>query len=189
MTNNPYSQLEKGSLLIASPDTPKGVYHRSVVLICEYTTAGSFGLVINKPFTVDLPQELQSIQEISNDKVNLRLGGSMQTNQMMLLHTSSQQSDHTLNIIEDIHLGGDLPFLQECILSDTCPNIYLFFGFTGWTTGELEKEFMSDLWYTYPATKSLIFETPPEKLWQTVLKEMGGKYASIAMIPEDPSLN
>ena len=34
-----------------------------------------------------------------------------------------------------------------------------------------------------------IFDIPPEKLWQTILREMGGKYATLSMIPEDLSLN
>lgn len=189
MKNNQITDLNRGTLLIASPDTPKGFYHRSVLLICEYTTGGSFGLVLNKPFDYELPQEIKSLEEMGANKLNLRLGGSMQSNQMMLLHESKDSAEHTLKIIEDVHLGGDLPFLQERLASSTSPNIYLFFGYTGWVAGELEKEYLSGLWYLYPASKSLIFQTPPEKLWQTVLLQMGGKYASIAMIPEDLSLN
>ncbi|NGX48150.1 MAG: hypothetical protein K1000chlam3_01540, partial [Chlamydiae bacterium] len=45
----PYSELSKGSFLIASPEIDAGIYFRSVVLICEHTPSGSFGLIINKP--------------------------------------------------------------------------------------------------------------------------------------------
>lgn len=189
MTDKRLTDLHRGTLLIASPDTPQGFYHRSVLLVCEYTPGGSFGLVLNKPFSFEVPQEIKSLEEVANSKMQLRLGGSMQSNQMMLLHESKDCAEHTLQIIEDVHLGGDLPFLQEKLTSDNCPNIFLFFGYTGWVAGELEKEYLSGLWYLHPATKSLIFQTPPEKLWQTVLLQMGGKYSSIAMIPEDLSLN
>jgi putative transcriptional regulator len=40
-----------------------------------------------------------------------------------------------------------------------------------------------------PGSKKYIFDTPTDKIWQTVLKDMGGKYASLSMIPEDLSLN
>lgn len=183
------ADLNRGTLLVASPDTQKGFYHRSVLLVCEYTPNGSFGLVLNKPFTFELPQEIKNLEEMGSSKLNMRLGGSMQANQMMLLHESKEPGEHTLKIIEDVHLGGDLPFLQERLSSANCGNIFLFFGYTGWVAGELEKEYLSGLWYLYPASKTLIFQTPPEKLWQTTLQQMGGKYASISMIPEDLTLN
>ncbi len=185
----PHCHLEKGSLLIASPDVDEDLYFKSVILICEHTPAGSFGLILNKPVSVDLPQEILPIESIAHPKVQLRLGGKSQQNQMMLLHTSEQNSDQTLNITKGIYLGGDLQFLQESMASETCPELLLCFGYTGWSTGELEKEFMKGLWYLHPADKEILFQLPPEKMWQSILKKMGGKYASIAMIPDDLNLN
>ncbi len=183
------ARLEKGTFLIASPDAEEDIYFKSVVLICEHTPAGSFGLIVNKPVSVDLPPEILPISNVQHPKVQLRLGGKSQQNQMMLLHSSKQNTDQTLNIVPDVFLGGDLQFLQESIASETCPELLLCFGYTGWSTGELDKEFLKGLWYLYPASKELLFETPPEKMWQSILKKMGGKYASFAMIPDDLSLN
>ena len=185
----PHSHLQKGTLLLASPDVDEDLYFKSVVLICEHTPAGSFGLIINKPVSVELPPEVLPIGDISHPKVQLRLGGKSQQSQMMLLHTSEQNSDQTLNVTDEIFLGGDLQFLQESMAHEHCPDLLLCFGYTGWTTGELEKEFMKGLWYLHPASKDILFETPPEKMWQLILKKMGGKYASIAMIPDDLNLN
>lgn len=189
MTKKPYSTLSQGTLLVASPDTEPGLYSRSVVLVCEHTKAGSFGLVINKPFKVEMPEDILSSEDLNNPKVGLRLGGKLQQNQMMLLHNCKSTSTQTLNVCEDIYLGGDLNFLQESLANDVCEHLFLCFGYTGWTIGELEKEFLSGLWYLYPGSKDLVFNTPPEKLWQTILRNMGGKYAAMSMIPEDLSLN
>ena len=109
--------------------------------------------------------------------------------QMMLLHTSPQNSDQTLKIVDGVYLGGDLPFLQDVLNKEPLPNILLCFGYMGWQSGELEKEFMSGLWYLHKGDKSLLFDTPPEKIWSSTLKEMGGKYSSLSLIPEDLNLN
>lgn len=186
---SPPNRLEKGTLLLASPDVEEELYFKSVILICEHTPAGSFGLIVNKPVTVEIPPEILPIGEIQHPKVHLRLGGKSQQNQMMLLHTSKQNIDQTLNVAPEIYLGGDLQFLQESIGSEACPDLLLCFGYTGWTTGELEKEFMKGLWFVHPASKELLFDTPAEKMWQLILKKMGGKYASLAMIPDDLTLN
>lgn len=189
MNEKKYTKLEKGSFLIASPETSDKLYERSVVLICEHTPAGSFGLMLNKPFALDLPPDMMGLEELANPHVQLRVGGKMQQTQMMLLHGSNSQSCQTLQILDEVFLGGDLGFLQEMLAQSSPPPILLCLGYTGWVSGELEKEFMQGLWFVTPGTKEHVFKTPPKDLWQTLLKNMGGKYASIAAIPEDLTLN
>ena len=113
----------------------------------------------------------------------------MQTNQMMLLHTSTKIAQQTIEISPRIFLGGDLQFLQESITDEKGPDLYLCFGYSGWGAGQLEREFLDGHWFLHPSTPELLFSSLPEKMWQTILREMGGKYASLSMIPEDLSLN
>ena len=107
----PYSQLAKGSLLIASPDIDAGIYFRGVIIICEHSPSGSFGLIINKPLEIELPEELINVKEFVNPNVQIRTGGPIQPNQMMLLHASERIPDQTLKLCEGVFLGGDLPEL------------------------------------------------------------------------------
>ncbi|HEY2811298.1 MAG TPA: YqgE/AlgH family protein [Rhabdochlamydiaceae bacterium] len=185
----PYSHLTKGSLLIASPEIDAGIYFRSVLLICEHSPGGSFGLIINKPLEIELPEELINIKQSVNPNVQIRAGGPIQPNQMMLLHALERIPDQTLKLCEGVFLGGDLQFLQEAVADANGPAIRLCFGYCGWGAGQLEREFLSGGWFLHPASAQHIFVIPPEKLWQTILREMGGKYATLSMIPEDLSLN
>ncbi|MBI3236512.1 MAG: YqgE/AlgH family protein [Chlamydiales bacterium] len=189
MEQAPYSHLSKGSLLIASPDIDAGIYFRSVVVVCEHSTAGSFGLIINKSLDMELPEEIFSTKEIQNPHIEIRMGGPIQPNQMMLLHNSEMIPDQTLTLCDGVHLGGDLQFLQEAMLDSKGPCIRICFGYAGWGASQLEKEFLSGGWFLHPGSAKYIFETPPEKIWQTLLRDMGGKYATLSMIPDDLSLN
>ncbi len=185
----PYSQLTKGSLLIAAPEIDEGIYFRSVLIICEHSPGGSFGLILNKGIDVELPEELINLKNVTNPRIHVRAGGAIQPNQMMLLHSSDSPPDQTLKLTEGVYLGGDLNFLQEAMHNQEGPHVLLCFGYSGWGAGQLEREFLSGLWYLHKASPHLVFEVPPEQLWQTVLREMGGKYASLSSIPEDLSLN
>lgn len=185
----PYSQIQKGTFLIATPDIEIGFFFRGVILVCEHTANGSFGLLINRTLDLELPEEIVNLNQLANPHVGVRAGGPVQTNQMMLLHNSDQIQNQTLKICEEVYLGGDLQFLQDSLLDQNGPLIHLCFGYTGWGAGQLEREFLDGHWFLYPASGKHIFYTPPEKLWQTLLREMGGKYATLSMIPEDLSLN
>lgn len=185
----PYSQLTKGTFLIASPEIDMGIYFRSVILLCEHTSSGSFGLILNKPLEIELPEDLLNLKTTANPHLEIRAGGPIQPNQMMLLHSSNALADQALTICEGVYLGGDLQFLQEAAADANGPYLRLCFGYTGWNPGQLERDFLSGNWFIHPASAKHVFETAPEKLWQSILREMGGKYATLSMIPEDLSLN
>ncbi len=189
METPPYSHLTKGAFLIASPDFEAGIYFRSVVILCEHSAAGSFGLIINKALEMELPEEFLNVKEFNNPNVQIRAGGPIQPNQMMLLHSSDKIPDQTLKLCEGVFLGGDLQFLQETLLNAEGSAVRLCFGYCGWGAGQLEREFLSGSWFLHPASSTHIFNTAPDKVWQTILREMGGKYATLSMIPEDLSLN
>ena len=180
--------LSKGMLLVASPEL-QGLYYRAVVLICEYSSTGSFGLLINKTLDVDLPEEIINMKSLANPNIEIRAGGPIQPNQMMLLHSSDKMGEQTLEVCKGVYLGGDIQFLQEAIGDASGPSIRLCFGYTGWGPATLEREVYAGAWFLHPGDKKYIFDIPSDKVWQTVLKDMGGKYASLAMIPEDLSLN
>lgn len=185
----PYAHLDKGTFLIATPEIDSGLFARAVLLLCEHTPNGSFGLVINKTIDLELPEELVNFEHMNNPRVGIRVGGVAQTNQMLILHSSKSEEEHSVEICSGVYLGGDLPFLQASLSTAEGPAIRLCFGYCGWGSGQLEREFLDGKWFLTPASAHHIFETSPEKLWQTLLREMGGKYATLSMIPEDLSLN
>jgi len=185
----PYSHLDRGTLLIASPDIDSGLLFRSIILLCDHSPAGSFGLVINKPLSMELPQEVLKLEEMTNPNLELRIGGVIQQNQLMLLHGFNEAQEHSIKLCDGVYLGGDLLFLQQLATDPSTPPIRLCFGYSGWGPGQLEREFLGGNWLLHPASKKLVFETPPEEVWQIALRDMGGKFASLSMIPEDLSLN
>ena len=189
MEELPPAQIEKGTFLIASPEIETGMFFRGVILLCEHNASGSFGLLINKPLDLEPPEDVLNLSNVSNPHVQIRAGGPVQTNQMMILHTHDESEHQTLNICDEVYLGGDLQFLQEMTQDENGPNIHLCFGYSGWQAGQLEREFLDGSWYLHAASRRLIFNVPPEKLWRTLLREMGGKYATLSMIPDDLSVN
>lgn len=188
MERNPYSQLKKGSILIASPEIDPPLFARSVILLCEHSQAGSFGLILNKPLTVDMPEEILDLNHMTNPSIFVRAGGPIQTNQMMLLHDKADLGS-TLKVCENVFLGGDLEFLQEAIAASDGPSVMLCFGYAGWGPGMLEREYLGGAWILSSGSHEYIFKTAPEKLWRQVLRDKGGKYTGLSLIPDDLDLN
>jgi len=189
MQRIPYSDLKKGTFLVASPEIYDGIFFRSVVLLCDHSPVGSFGIIINKSLEIEVPEEMLNMEELTNAHIALRAGGPNQPNQVMLLHSCEQESESNLPVCDGVYLGGDMECLQEMTSAAETPSILLCLGYSGWGAGLLEREFLSGAWFLHPASKEHVFETPPDKMWQTLLREMGGKYKTLSMIPENLELN
>ncbi len=68
--------------------------------------------------------------------------------------------------------------------------VKMFAGYAGWSPGQLESEMKRKSWLTFPASLELVFETPPDQLWQKILKSKGGwKNKLLSQMPDDLSLN
>ena len=188
--NTPFrSPICKGSLLIANPEVESDLYSKSVVLVCEHNASGSFGLIINKPLSLEIPAEIINTDMLENPNLLIQTGGPIQIGQMMLLHSSNTIPDQTLEICPGVFLGGNLEFLQEAIKDPSTPHVRLCFGYSGWAAGHLDKELLEGHWFIHKAKASHIFSPSPKNLWHSILNEMGGKYEDISKIPDDPSLN
>ena len=78
--------------LIAMPGLEGGIFHRSVVYVCEHSAAGALGIVVNKPSELSMAELFEMValpmpREDLADCSVLR-GGPVQTERGFVLHNS-----------------------------------------------------------------------------------------------------
>jgi putative transcriptional regulator len=178
----------KGMLLIAEPFLDDANFERSIVLLCEHNREGAFGFILNKPTNFQV-QEV--IDDIVYEDIPLYLGGPVEQNTLHFIHRVGDKIDGAVKISEGIYWGGN--YEQVCQLINSglikTTDIRFFLGYSGWSAGQLEQEMQENTWITNEANVELLFETPPQELWRTILKNMGGKYKVMSNYPIDPRLN
>jgi putative transcriptional regulator len=67
--------------------------------------------------------------------------------------------------------------------------IRFYIGYSGWSSGQLEKEMNEKTWLTVNATRSLVFHDNAAEIWKDSLKHLGGDYEIMINFPIDPQLN
>jgi len=179
----------KGKLLLDGGALQGSFFHRTVLLICDHNAEGAFGLVLNRSagnkvgevLVADLPDMLRESP--------LFLGGPVQPTALSFLHADNFIPD--ANVFPNLSLGHSLDELVEIGESFSLEKkVKMFAGYAGWSPGQLESEMKRKAWLTFPASLDLVFETPPEQLWQKILKSKGGwKNKLLSQLPEDLSLN
>jgi putative transcriptional regulator len=95
------------------------------------------------------------------------------------------------NVFPNLNLGHSLDDLLEVGESfSPVKKVKLFAGYAGWSPGQLEDEMKRKSWLTFPASLELVFDTPPDQLWQKIIKTKGGwRNKLLAQMPDDLSLN
>ena len=178
----------KGQLLLDSGQLGGSFFQRTVVLICQHDAEGAFGLVLNRAsgtaasdvIIADLPDALKHCP--------LYVGGPVQPTALSFLVSDAFLPE--ANVMPNLSLGHSLDSLMEIGESfSATQKIKLFAGYAGWSPGQLEDEMKRKAWLTHPASLELIFDSPPEQLWQAILQLKGWRYKLMAQAPEDPSQN
>ncbi len=179
----------QGQLLLDSGQLGGSFFQRTVVLICQHNPEGAFGLILNRPLgkavgeliIANLPEGLRSSP--------LFLGGPVQPAALSYLHTDQFLPE--AGVLPNLAVGHSLDDLMELGEKfSPAVKVRMFAGYAGWSPGQLEGEMKRKSWLTFPASMDLVFNTPPEKLWQKVLGCKGGwKNKLLSQMPEDLSWN
>ncbi len=182
-------KILKGKLLLDGGELTGSFFHHTVILVCEHSAEGAFGLVLNRSSGSKVGELVVADLPVTLKDSPLFLGGPVQPTALSFLHADNFIPD--ANVFPNLSLGHSLDELVEVGESfSASKKVKMFAGYAGWSPGQLENEMKRKSWLTFPASLELVFETPPDQLWQKILRTKGGwKNKLLSQMPDDPSLN
>jgi len=177
-----------GVILVAPPMMHDPNFRRSVVLLCEHTPEGSFGLILNRPLGVHLAEVVRGID---GHEYPIVQGGPVQTDTLHFLHTMGEVVPDAIPVGNGIFWGGDFEMMKLLIETGQVSKSEsrFFLGYSGWSPGQLLEEIDQGGWILSRGNAKAVFEVDPSNLWRSVLRSMGGEYAILSNFPEDPRFN
>jgi putative transcriptional regulator len=182
--------LGKGIFLVAAPSLRDPNFRQTVVLLCEHSTEGALGVVVNRPTAVSLSEALPQIPVLAGRDHVLFSGGPVQPNHVLILCRLTHEPDSSHHVFDGVYLGGDVDVLERVLTgSGSAESFRAFMGYSGWGPGQLEAEMKTGAWITLPADPTVVFEKDPTCVWPDIVRSLGGAYEVYADMPTDPSLN
>ena len=180
---------EKGDLIISEPFLPDPNFERSVILICEHDTNGSFGFVLNQMSTLKFDEVIEDTGGFSDD---LFVGGPVQQDTIHMIHRCPDLIEESQPVSDNIWWGGD--FEKTLFLLNTQQinksDVKFFIGYSGWSEGQLHEEIEAKSWIVYRnPTAEQVFDLDANVLWRSVLTDKGGKFKMFSNYPTDPRMN
>jgi putative transcriptional regulator len=177
----------KGQLLLASPALFDPNFRRAVVLVTEHTEEGAAGLVLNRPSETAVADAVPDLLPLVEDEERVYVGGPVQESSVLVLAEFEDPDEAALLVVDDVgFVPGDGDF---DLLAGATRRVRVFAGYAGWGPGQLEAELEESSWIVGSSPAPELFPEPEDDLWARVLRDKGGVYRVVALMPEDPSVN
>lgn len=168
--------------LIAMPGLQDETFAKSVVYMCEHSTGGALGLVINKPSDIDVKGLFDKVELPLHRQDLLHTpvfqGGPVQTERGFVLHESMMPGleavyASTMTIPGGLEMTTSKDVLEALSTGAGPLKVFVSLGYSAWGEGQLESELLDNSWLTVAADLSVIFDTPVELRYDKALKLLG----------------
>lgn len=174
-----------GQLLVAMPGMLDPNFDHTVTYICEHSSHGALGIVINRPLELDLGEVFSQLSlKTGNPRLRAQpvlQGGPVQVDRGFVLHESKHAWEATTPVSPTICVTTSRDILSDVAAGKGPERIVVALGYSGWGAGQLESELMDNAWLTVPASSALIFDTPYELRWKAAAESIGVDPASLSL--------
>lgn len=173
--------------LIAMPGLQDEAFARSVVYLCEHSSRGALGIVINKPSDINLRHLFDKVDlQLSRDDLATApvfQGGPVQVERGFVLHEAvfkggdaqAQETVYasTMTIPGGLEMTTSKDVLEAISTGAGPKKVLVSLGYSAWGEGQLESELAENSWLTVGADVSVIFDTPVEQRYEKALSLLG----------------
>lgn len=171
-----------GSLLVAHPALRDPNFRRTVILMTTHGPKGAMGVVLNRPLD-------KRLGELGGDfvlgplaNVPLFSGGPVDAEQLILAAWRTQSEGFQLHVGIEPEKAGQL-------LGEEDTQVRAFFGYSGWSAGQLENELKFKTWIVTGAPPDLFSKPGAPILWRQVLSGAGDEWRLLAGEPDELGSN
>lgn len=166
-----------GQFLVAMPNMLDPSFAGSVVYLCEHSSKGAMGLVVNRPTDLSIRSLLQKIDlTVDNDVPDhfpVMFGGPVAGERGFVLHTGNRVWNSSLVVNSEIRLTTSKDILEAVAGGEPPEHWLITLGYAGWSEGQLEEELAQNAWLTVPANLDILFSLPLEERFASAYGLLG----------------
>jgi putative transcriptional regulator len=179
---------KKGRVLIAEPFLPGNYFNRSVIFLVAYSNRGAVGFILNKKVDLAMHDILPGFPAFDGD---VYLGGPVATDSVYFIHKLGKKLPGSIHVLGNLYWGGDFEVLKQQIAAGLIPasDIRFFVGYSGWDSGQLEREIKEDSWLVTDVDEEMVMRDLHQESWAEFVRKAGSRYSVWENFPENPALN
>jgi putative transcriptional regulator len=176
----PVAHASAPLLLLSMPQMADPNFAQAVILLCDYTEEGAFGLVVNRRMTEPAWTVVQTRPDVRVDPdLRLWIGGPVEPTRAWVLMTEPQgPAEDQREVAPGIRLSVSPELTLDLLQAPPSDRARVVIGYAGWGPGQLDEEIAAASWLSLDVDPTLIFDEPPETMWQAALRRLGADPAA-----------
>lgn len=165
-----------GYFLAAMPDMEDAFFAQSLIYLCEHSSEGALGIVVNKPSPITMDMVFaaggQNIPlRMQHDRV--MMGGPVQIERGYVLHTPVGNWQNSITVSDGIALTSSRDIIENITQPGAVDKVLISIGYAKWRKGQLERELADNAWLTVPADEHILFDLPYEHRYTAAFAKLG----------------
>jgi putative transcriptional regulator len=164
----------------------------AVVLICQHTDEGAYGVIVNRRAEQTTRTVLSEHPVLGQLDFPLFVGGPVGLDSLQVLHSVPAAIPGGVPVLDDLYVGGDLEALAEYVQQSPEQaerHVRLLVGYSGWGAGQLDQELVTGSWLPAAGKTRRILAPETHTLWREVLRSLGAEGSGLEHQPPDPHWN
>jgi putative transcriptional regulator len=185
-------RVEPGTLLAAWPDLLDPNFMHAVLVVCQHTAEGAYGLVVNRRTQFGLKDLLADHPLLGRSRFPVHLGGPVDHSTLQFLHTVPDRIPGGVCLDGRLWLGGELDAMARFATEKprvARRSLRVFLGYSGWGAGQLDTELATGSWVPAGPGPEAVFGPDGEPAWRRVVASIGKEGADLRQMPPDVSWN
>ena len=168
-------------LLLSMPQMMDPNFAKTVVLLTDYTDEGAFGLVVNRQMEEPAWMLVKTEPPIRVDPdLKLWVGGPVDPQRTWVLMSEAQgPDDEQREVCPGVLLSVSKELTLQLLQSPPSNRARVIIGYAGWDAGQLDREIAASAWLTMDVDPALIFNTPPNQMWEAAIRRLGADPAGL----------
>jgi putative transcriptional regulator len=179
---------EKGKILISEPFLPDSFFNRSVVYLTDHNPKGSVGFILNKKLDIRI---CDAVSGFDDWEEHMNMGGPVAPDTLHYIHSLGNLIPKSVRIEGNLFWGGDFEVIKNLVRTGSLKQgqIRFFLGYSGWASGQLERELRENSWVIAKINTESIMNSREADSWKKLLRSLKNKYRIWADFPESPDMN
>ena len=179
------------ALLLSMPQLVDPNFNRTVVLLCQHSDRGAFGLVVNRPLKTSGPVVVEvradtgvaEPRTVRSGEAELQMwvGGPVEPQRSWILVADDEDAaeEARVRIADGLYLSTSPELLQRLMGPEPPARTRFIVGYSGWGPGQLDAEIQESAWLISDVDRELIFNTPADRLWEASIRRIGADPAAL----------
>ena len=162
------------AILVSMPQLTDPNFRRTVILLCEYSADGAWGLVLNRPTGRTAASVIEFTPPLTGDSgLELWAGGPVEPQRGALLLPEEPLGEDAFEVSSGVFISSSASLLRKLIEGPPVEHARLVMGYAGWGARQLDRELTESSWLISEVTREIVFGTKAAEMWEAAIRRLG----------------